>query len=573
MGFRCNLSPDELETVLGYFEGSGIPDVWDSITASFPQYIFTEPAALYDDPFLGEASGGNDLHCTCTWPGCGSFFSSPSDDVYADNFVHTQKHGTKIPCPQCGHDVIIKRLGRLRSFSSMDDKKFVVIFQVAPDGGLMARAGKVRRQFYYNDLAADPWFVEYKRYYFRGRKCAMWKADPSEYYLHHRMKWVPTKTIGEAVNENSGAPSYKPGEYELFNTEAIAQTSSQYSCVDIFFGLNFYNSYGCPDVTWGILHYLAAYCHKPAIERLVKLGMRTPVRELLEQGKLNRDDLCWKAETVWGLLKISKQTYRALLKEDLLTWDAVRLMHRGELTEEQLCGLVRRCRTVRGVDKLMECAKLLGISLREAENYIRRQSGADNYRDRPGIWADYLYLAGRHGLDLSVKGVRFPQDLVAAHDNQSAMEKLGRGSVYLDERKAKLSQMYDFAFGGLVAIAPRSLDDIVAEGNRLHHCVGSYAGRHGIGEVDIVFIRKERTPGRSFITAEFDHRAGMKDTAYIRQVYRFHNDRTPDFRDFKTSTREKYKWFLDAYCNWLEAGSPRDRQGKPIISINQPVRA
>lgn len=566
MGFRCNLTAEEQRTVLEFFESEQIPDVWDSITASFPQYIFTEPASLYDDIFLGEASGKQDLHCTCTWPGCGSFFSSPSYDVYADNFVHQQKHGTKIPCPQCGHDVTIKRLGKFRSLSSLEDRKVVVIFQRAPDAGLMARAGQVRRQYNYNDLTADPWFLEYKRYYFRDRKCCMWKADSSEYYLYHRLKWMPTKTIGEPVNESSGAPHYKHGEYALFNVDAIRETSSGYACADRFFGLQLDDAYGDPETTWGLMAYFSAYCHKPAIERLMKLGLRRPVKELLETGSTNRNDLNWESETVWGMLKISKATYRALLKENLLTWDAIRLLHKGELAEDELCGLVRRCRTVQGVQKLMDCAKFLKISLREAENYIKRQAGVDNYRDRPGIWLDYLLAAKRHGMDTAVKGVRFPQNLIEAHDNLTAMEKLGKGGVYLEERKEKLAKMYDFAYGGLVAIAPRTLDDIVTEGTRLHHCVGDYAARHGQGALDIVFIRKERTPGRSFITAEFAHRAGPKSDVCIRQIYRFHNDRTLGFKSFKTSTREKYAWFLNVYTNWLAKGSPRDKSGRPIIT-------
>jgi len=49
------------------------------------------------------------------------------------------------------------------------------------------------------------------------------------------------------------------------------------------------------------------------------------------------------------------------------------------------------------------------------------------------------------------------------------------------------------------------LQEIVQEGNALHHCVGSdnYLQRHSKGETTILFFRKKEKPHEPFFTLEY----------------------------------------------------------------------
>ncbi len=54
-----------------------------------------------------------------------------------------------------------------------------------------------------------------------------------------------------------------------------------------------------------------------------------------------------------------------------------------------------------------------------------------------------------------------------------------------------------------MAVLPGGEDDLKAEGQALHHCVATYAGRVEKGETLIVFIRKESEPDKPYFTMEW----------------------------------------------------------------------
>lgn len=51
---------------------------------------------------------------------------------------------------------------------------------------------------------------------------------------------------------------------------------------------------------------------------------------------------------------------------------------------------------------------------------------------------------------------------------------------------------------------PKSLEELILEGQRMHHCVASYAQRFSNGSSLIFFMRKTEEPDASYITMEFD---------------------------------------------------------------------
>lgn len=123
--------------------------------------------------------------------------------------------------------------------------------------------------------------------------------------------------------------------------------------------------------------------------------------------------------------------------------------------------------------------------------------------------------------------------------------------------------MYQFSYGGYAIVAPASVEDIVREGKRLHHCVGGYADRHFNGVLEILFLRKVSAIDTPLITLELAHREQNRSKVFIRQMYGDHN----------CQVKMQFQWFIDVWTAWLRDGSPRDADGSPIIPITEEVSA
>ena len=58
---------------------------------------------------------------------------------------------------------------------------------------------------------------------------------------------------------------------------------------------------------------------------------------------------------------------------------------------------------------------------------------------------------------------------------------------------------------GLVLVVPQNINEIKAEGEALHHCVGSYVDKVARGETSIFFIRKVQEADKPYFTMEFNN--------------------------------------------------------------------
>ena len=128
--------------------------------------------------------------------------------------------------------------------------------------------------------------------------------------------------------------------------------------------------------------------------------------------------------------------------------------------------------------------------------------------------------------------------------------------------------MFAFRYGGLEIVVPKSAQEIILEGKTLHHCVGGYAGRHFEGKVVILFLRHVRRPGRPFVTIEARPRKDARGRLVICQVHGYKNEgymKDLTAREMN-GPQYKFRWFLDAWKDWVEAGSKRDKQGNPILT-------
>ena len=99
-----------------------------------------------------------------------------------------------------------------------------------------------------------------------------------------------------------------------------------------------------------------------------------------------------------------------------------------------------------------------------------------------------------------------------------------------------------FSYGNYVVVLPKNIQDLVTEGNEMHHCVGSYRDRVANGDTLIVFIRHKDTPNKCYITAEIAPTTGrilQYFLAYDRYIC------SAEDREFKV---ELQRWLKS--CKW-----------------------
>ena len=89
-----------------------------------------------------------------------------------------------------------------------------------------------------------------------------------------------------------------------------------------------------------------------------------------------------------------------------------------------------------------------------------------------------------------------------------------------------VSRPLDFEMDGLRIVVPSNPDEIIAEGNALHHCVGGYVERVAKKECVILFLRRCEEVDKPFYTVEVRNRKavqvrGMQNADMTPEVKRF----------------------------------------------------
>lgn len=152
------------------------------------------------------------------------------------------------------------------------------------------------------------------------------------------------------------------------------------------------------------------------------------------------------------------------------------------------------------------------LSYRQVES-IPKQIGIvkfQNYLIKQGVqfshYKDYLMMLKDLRIDLN-KASLLPSDINKAHDK--AVETLNTMKRKITHEgfkvQAKKLAYMEMSLSGFSFILPKTPDDLIQEGEKLHHCVGGsgYIGKHGRGESTIIFVRKNTNLKKSYFTIEY----------------------------------------------------------------------
>lgn len=563
---KCNLSLERQEEVFRYFDGDYgfCLDLAEEtqMKTMMPQYLF------YDSSWTG-----NDIReCLCT--SCGGFTFYRSADI-ADFFK--QHHGDTTECPNCGNEVKLIALGRMRSFRTINDsdERRFSIFRPAPDGGLLVISGWGHRQFTWNELNPEITFREKERAYFAPGERMRWKRS-FEYEglcntgYAHPVGWKPCGFMGEPHNPTVNLTS--EGDYYVICAERIEDTKLKYCRLeDWYYARCKVWLSDTMEICRFVHKFLMYYTEYPNMEMACRLGYWNVIDDLVDHGRRNVGILDWSAKTSWGFLRLSKPDGKQFLRSDGSLED-LKMLHEARKWDKGLSlakfwDLIETCgNDDRTALLVTHAAKLARVSPQAIIHYATSHARAAKRKSFLQMLCDYLDCAKFLKYDLRQRDVALPKDLEARHNAATAASLILRqqnADKKVRVRVERAAEMYAFFYCGYAIVVPASVEEIIQEGKRLHHCVGGYADRHFNGALEILFLRKASAINKPFITLELAHRDQPRSKVIIRQMYGDHN----------TSVQREFKWFIDVWAAWLRAGSPRDAKGNPIIPIAEEVSA
>jgi hypothetical protein len=128
--------------------------------------------------------------------------------------------------------------------------------------------------------------------------------------------------------------------------------------------------------------------------------------------------------------------------------------------------------------------------------------------------------------DIADKFMLFPRDLKEAHDNAVKLYKPKKDMI--EDRAIKkafrsLQERFGYQDEDYIIKAPQNFKELVTEGHKLHHCVGSYSKRIAAGETVVMFIRARQKPKEPYFTFEID-----PDRLRIIQIHGKNNCNPPE---------------------------------------------
>lgn len=470
-----------------------------------------------------------------------------------------RQHGAKerscVQCPDCGKDVTLYARGRLRNGNSLDEYRQIVLLRVL-DGALRAVALLARK--HHGRWESDPAEADVKAaYYFTEGKCQKWKRQwvwSGEQYVP---KLVPQKSMTEPFADCQCWSCYKPGYYAVHGVDQIAASPLKYCAAEQFF--NLYDD-DTREITMGLLTYLGLWTRYPRVEQLTKAGCNLIIQDAI-QGSMNSRALNWRAKTMPAFFRLDKPTAKRLLAGGIgqRELDALEVMRGGGVTLEEALLIHDR------IGGAAERRRISGaLTAVDANAMVLARYLEKHQHKNAALWLDYIDAAKKLGYDLARRDVAFPKNLQGAHDSAIAAiryEENEAARKAYEKRYEKLVKKYSFSALGLCIVVPEDDRQIINEGKTLHHCVGGYAERHMKGATTILFLRKEKTPQRSYITVEMDGKRGTD----IRQIHGYRNENRDGTR--LATPQQRHGAFIELWLAWLKGGSKRDKNGRPILPV------
>ena len=262
--------------------------------------------------------------------------------------------------------------------------------------------------------------------------------------------------------------------------------------------------------------YLYLWKTYPVLEQIVKAGLFQLVDDVLDHRAA--DAIKRKGRKPTEFLSVDKKEFRRLrdmnggVKE--LKWLQLEKSTGKTIGDEEICWMVKEGFEPNDLKFVLD-----QMSICQIRHYLVKQSekSGDDISHVLQVWNDYLSMAKRLGMDIHDSIIYRTRDLQLRHKEAVLkIEEMKRGIrrreleekyVGFQKHLIDLKEKYEFSDGEYQVIAPKSIDDILYEGDTLHHCVNktdTYFDRIVSKESYILFLREKENPKVPFYTLEVE---------------------------------------------------------------------
>ncbi len=413
-------------------------------------------------------------------------------------------------CPVCGKETILYHTRSVR-YGIIENHGAVV--PVMRKNKLILEEWEISRDIWPNGVVKwssrpmSAYIMDGKKW----RKFVKARRAPFNNGIYPLEKWEELKTMRDTL----GAPYlYRKDLPDLEGTvlenAKLWEYADQAYKKDLFF----------------ILGYIRLYIKHPQVENLITSGLgcflgRAIKEECESYGTLYNGPYTkspklpwvnWKETKPHKMLGLTKEQLRTVCQEN---WGPSELKFFNEQDRWSFDAVAAalKMESLSTLQRIYEKK----MPLKKTLNYLKKQGKSWVYLN------DYWGMARRARMDLNQEIVRWPPHLRQAHDRLAetirykTSEKQRKTFAEMTERCRGLAWEHN----GICIRPAETPEELVKEGQVLHHCVGGYSSSHAAGRI-ILFIRHARRPERSWFTLNVD-----VHTKRIIQNHGYGNERSP----------------------------------------------
>lgn len=478
------------------------------------------------------------------------------EDMEGDWSYTVTAAGDEVPCPICGETVLVNKRSAIRDYYVTAE--YSVMSADVLEGGELTLTGWTVQCRTYKSGSYSLKFLPSEAYVFTATDCAQlmgWRngyGGTAGYFVQYgpwrqpdqwKERWGQTEQIFGLTSElidRSCLPNCKLDVY-MAPRPGMRHYPVAY--------MRLYQQH--PNVESVLVHGLPC-----VLGDLIAAKVTAPDWERNNLGRMTLPQIDWTQTRPAQMLRLTKEELHMAQNQGwgLMFWELfVGAKRIGErltekdildafcLGDEHLTELIPRGQVAKSIRYLLRQCEALALEVDD--------EGADPILDAM-LLRDYWNMAETLGRDLSNPSVKYPADLIAAHDRASELmkQKEAEGMAELFRIRRRLLKKYVFAAHGLIIRPAASQRELTEEGDALHHCVGTYGKKHATGKTAIFFIRRVDRPKEPYFTLEFSEVL----QAVVQNRGKNNCARTPEVDAFEK------EWLA-----WVRAGAPKGQAGRP----------
>jgi len=501
------------------------------------------------------------VRVTCSCCGESTLLNWGYDKTHSYGFVHLDDEegdwphtvtaaGDETVCPICGAKVLVNKRAAVRDYYVPAGCH---VMSAGLCGDALILTGWTVQRRVYRSGDEDLKFLPAEAYVFTSTDCVQllgWRnaySGKCGYFIQY-CPWHQPKNWMERWGREEQIFGLTP--------ELIDRSCLPHCKLDVYMASR-------PGARHYPVAWLRLYQRHPNVESVLLHGLPRVLDDLIAaktatadweknvKGQIDLPQLDWAQTRPAQMLRLTKDELRMGRAQDWgkLFWELFVCTKRiGErlteediqnafcLGDEHLLVLIPRGQVGKSIRYLLRQCEVLGM---EDED----EDPAPFIPDAQTL-SDYWTMAETLGRDLSDPSVKYPADLLAAHDRAAELvaQKAANDMADLFRVRRHVLKKYAYSSGGLLIRPAASQRELTAEGDALHHCVGTYGKRHATGKTAIFFIRRTAKPKKSYYTLELD-----EEKLTVRQNRGMRNcARTPEIEAFEA------EWLA-----WVRAGAPQ----------------